>query len=77
MGIQLSPEGVHGCDGVGIGDCPGISIGLGFGAALRFAVLRVVFLAALRAVAFLAFLAFFAFPFARFRATLPPPLQSG
>ncbi len=77
MGIQLSPEGVHGCDGAGIGVFPGISLGLGFGATLRFVVLRVAFLVALRAVALLVFLAFFAFPFARFRATLPPPLQSG
>lgn len=52
-----------------------MSIGLGFGAALRFVVLRAAFLAGLRAVAFLPF--FLALPFAaRFRATLSPPLRS-
>jgi len=76
LGIQLSPEGVHG-GGVCIGDCPGISIGLGLGAALRLVVLRAVFLAGLRAAALLPrfFLALlFAARF--FRATLSPPLRS-
>lgn len=50
-----------------------MSIGLGFGAALRFVVLRAAFLAGLRAVAFFPF---FFLPFAaRFRATLSPPLR--
>lgn len=67
MGIQLSPEGVHGCDGIWTGDCPGISIGLGLGAALRFLLLCAAFLVALRAD-------FLAFPRAFFRATRSPPL---
>ncbi len=73
MGIQLSPEGVHGFDGICIGDCPGISAGLGLGAAFRLVVLRAVLFVAVRVV----LLARLDFPFAaRFRATLLPPCVS-
>lgn len=74
VGNQLSPDdGVQGCDGVCIGDWPGISIaGFGLGAGFRAARLRVAFRrVTLARVAFLVFLPFFFA--ARLRATLLPP----